>query len=330
MPDEEDGLAKTRRRSANISRLMDLIPARYYLDGDLLHMVKAYATLDPAKVKTTSQMVEEAARAEGGSASDSSKGSKKRKNRQRSSKSERGSAAGRMPMSAEAETGSRQELREKLERRIKELREERRQRQSATDKAHAAEILTQRQKDEPRMTAQTTPLKKGAAAGSEIEAGKLIFTPKQSDLPFEASMNKRGAKVRQLRTSLREEEVSQRRIREAEAAGRGDEVRRDVAMNKALMRARGEKVHDNTTKIRKSQKFIEKKKLKGKDAWKDRKEAMETQAEEKQARRKENLQNRGSKKKKKNAAAAAATVSGGDGRGFEGKGTGFLNKGVGS
>merc|ERR1712113_127705 len=95
--------------------------------------------------------------------------------------------------------------------------------------------------------------------------------------------------------------------------------RRDVAMNKALLRARGEKVHDNTSKIRKTQKFMEKKKAKGKEAWRERVEAEKTQAEEKQAQRKENLQKRSKKKKSK-------LISGGDGRGFEGKGKGFLNK----
>merc|ERR1712226_1372065 len=121
------------------------------------------------------------------------------------------------------------------------------------------------------------------------ETSRLIFTPKQSDLPFEASLNRRGNKVRQLRTSLREEEVNQRKVREAEAAGHGEEVRRDAAMNKALLRARGEKVHDNTSKIRKTQKIMEKKKVKAKEGWKARVEAEKSQAKERQDQRKENL-----------------------------------------
>merc|ERR1712226_1232027 len=139
------------------------------------------------------------------------------------------------------------------------------------------------------------------------ETSRLIFTPKQSDLPFEASLDRRGNKVRQLRTSLREEEDNHRKVREAEAAGHGEEVRRDVAMNKALLRARGEKVHDNTSKIRKTQKFMEKKKAKGKEAWKIRVDTETANAKQKQEQRKENLLKRSKKKKGK-------LDSGGDGR----------------
>merc|ERR1712217_462381 len=97
--------------------------------------------------------------------------------------------------------------------------------------------------------------------------------------------------------------------------GRGDEARRDIAMEKAMMRARGEKVHDDSSKLRKAQKHLELKRKRGKDKWEDRNEQSKQESDRVQKQRKENLKNRPTKNKTK----AKMRM------GFEGKKTGFLN-----
>merc|ERR1711920_419531 len=146
------------------------------------------------------------------------------------------------------------------------------------------------------------------------EVGRLHFEPKKAVLPFEATLGKRGAKVKKLQRELRKTEQEQDRLRRAEAEGHGEEVRRDLAMQKALKRARGEKVHDDTTKLRKAQKTLELKRKRGKDKWDERKEEAKQQQDKHQQERKENLQKRPTKKKNK------AKIR----MGFEGK-SGFLN-----
>mmetsp|Transcript_51549 Transcript_51549/g.144013 ORF Transcript_51549/g.144013 Transcript_51549/m.144013 type:complete len:251 (+) Transcript_51549:417-1169(+) len=158
-----------------------------------------------------------------------------------------------------------------------------------------------------------------AKADADVEAGRLVFEPRTVELPFHASVGRRGAKVQKLRSALREEEAGLRKLKQAEEAGRGDEMRKELAMQKALMRAKGEKVHDDISKLRKTQKMMDKKKARGKETWAARVDENKKLAEDKQSQRKENLaQKRDGKKKNKGKI---------DGRsGFEGKHSGYLNQ----
>eukprot|EP00929_Paragymnodinium_shiwhaense_P002790 TRINITY_DN10307_c0_g1_i1.p1 TRINITY_DN10307_c0_g1~~TRINITY_DN10307_c0_g1_i1.p1 ORF type:complete len:362 (+),score=80.66 TRINITY_DN10307_c0_g1_i1:104-1189(+) len=326
---------ETRQRAGRINQLMDLIPARFYMVGDYHPLLKASATLDPARAKTTSQLVAEAASAVGAvpSASSSSKGETRKKRSE--------------PIVPDrpADARSRLELREKLNRRIVELREERRRRQSTADKARAAEIREQRVKtpadrtrsrSPPRVQGAVAERRARASSGEmlddfpdaavakarlvddfrDIEAGRLAFEPKASQLPYGAGTGRAGSKVRHLRAALREEEQAREKLQEAEAEGRGEEARREAGMRKALQRAKGEKVFDDVAKLRKSQKTFERQRLKGREAWAAREEAAAKQAEDKQAKRKENLQKKRNGKRER---------SGSGRHGFEGKRFGFLN-----
>merc|ERR1719373_670856 len=156
-------------------------------------------------------------------------------------------------------------------------------------------------------------LRSETIAEDDVEAGRLSFEPKMSDIPFEAHVNKRGTKVRQLRVSLRKQEEKQRKLDEAANKGDREELRKDYALDVALRRARGEKVHDDVGRLRKAQKQMETRKAKGKEKWESRVQANTKASEEKQQQRKENLQNKRDKKKKGRA-------------GFEGKQTGYLNE----
>jgi len=298
-------MAETRRRSARISSYVDMIPSRFYL-GFECPQVKgiyktsgAHAALDPQAMKRTSQLVEEAAAAaeqvEKPSAAGGSKGSQERRKKKESN----GHADSQVSTS-----NSRSELRSKLEQRIAELKEERRRKQSETDSARVAKAKDPQAK-------RPAP----AEVQDDFEAGKLDFDLKKSELPFEAGVNKRGNKIQKLRANLRAEEKGQKRIAEAGSKGEDPEtIRKEIEMEKALKRTQGLPVHDDISRLRKSQKMLERKKRVGKDRWEKREAAEKDNAEWKQQKRKDNLkaQRQGKKKKKGRV-------------GFEGAKSGFLN-----
>lgn len=325
-PNGDALLLETRRRAGRIDRMLDMIPARFYLGPESHQLLKSSSSFDPVRAKTTSQLVFEAARAASSApataeASSSSQSKKKRK-----------LASGAAAPAAEAK--DRSDLRKKLETRIAELREERRRKQSALDKANdkakangTTETLGQAPKpQQQKKVASVSSPAAGAAdrarqpVADEVETGRLSFTPSRAELPFDASVGRRGAKVQKMRASLRQEEQSARKVRVAEAQGEGEEARKELALKKALQRARGEKVHDDTGKLRKAQKMMDVKKKRGKEKWDSRVEASKATSNEANLKRRDNLANRGSKKKKLAGDKEKLKRDG-----FEGKRAGYLN-----
>lgn len=148
-------LAETRQRASRIDHYVDLIPARFYIGSENQQVHASRQGLDPARAKTTSQLVMDAAAAEitasrpGGNAAGSSAGSWKKPPASANS----GEAWPR-PVAGKA-AGSRTELHDKLERRIVELREERRRRQSANDKAKSVKLKAGGLKADAAVTGKT-------------------------------------------------------------------------------------------------------------------------------------------------------------------------------
>jgi len=337
-------MAATRARAAAIDRCLDLIPIQFFFGSDSSMAKAARENLDPEKAKRTSQVLIQAAQAESEAAAKSQreKAKQEKKNRKRRATGaaaseeagDAGSAAEDTPEAARI--NSRKALHEKLERRIGELREERRKRQSDVDRAKATQVRESRiaagLPHPKELKAQRLAEKKQAApaaaaaeeeavqdedaADSEPEVGNLTFEPRQGDLPFEAGINRRGSKARKLRSELRKQEKEDRKISKAEARGDVDEVRHNLAMQKAFLRAQGAKVHDDSSKTRKAQKMLDMRKKKGKERREGAVSETKRQQEDKQAKRKDNLAKRtGSKKKNKMR------------HGFEGKrGGAFINK----
>lgn len=303
----EDAAAveEARRRAAAIDRVMDLIPARFYLGSEIQQVKDAKGCLDPDKAKSTSALVAEVAAADAVASSSSKRGQKR-------GKGDRGEAGdeGR-PAAAFSAANSRQELHQKLERRIEELKEERRRKQSETDKAKFAQARAEKAASKGSAP-EAAPAKRENGHSAEAPEVRLSFEPRSAALPFEAGVGRRGKKVQKLRSDLRKREAEAERLKAAESAGEGREVRQDLAMRKALMRAKGEKVHDDLGRLRKAQKALDLRKKKGKEKWAERKENDLRLVKEQQEKRRENLQSRRSKKKQKRA-------------GFEGKSSGFLN-----
>merc|ERR1712129_348928 len=95
---------------------------------------------------------------------------------------------------------------------------------------------------------------------------------------------------------MRKNEIEQRKVRKAEAFGRGDEVKKDIAMQKALKRARGEEVHDDPARLRKAQRRLD---IQKKKKWDKRKDDVKQSIADKQTKRKENLSKTRGKRQEK-------------------------------
>lgn len=318
MDTTEDGsLAELRKRSASIDSYVDMIPFRFYLGGDAATQPqkrdrRGRHVLDLAWVKTTSQMVAEAATAgEAGEASAASASRQKKGKKRKSGAEDRGGGS----TNGRPAPKSRAELVGRLNSRIAELKEERRRRQSAADKAKAAAKKeaagTSPNGDPAKAPRLATP--RASSVKDEAEPGRLVFDPKASQVPFETGVNRRGAKAARLRQSMREVEKDNKLLEKADHEGRRDDARREIAMRKALQRARGEKVVDDVSYLKKGQKNIELGKKRTKEQWKERVAQMEGAAMDKQQKRKENLAKKRSKKARERD-------------GFEGKDSGYLNK----
>lgn len=320
----EDMLVETRRRMAGIDRHLDMIPLHFYHAFDHPTVKQASQNLDPALAKSTSKWIVEATRgvesellATNGEKATGSRGGKGRHKKSRAE----GSANGEEDDQARPKT--REGLHERLEQRLSELREERRRRQSAVDKRKGEQARTDDGivGGKPAIVCDAAYNTGNIDDSSNVdttdvaEVGRMVFDPKTSSLPFESLLGTKGAKVKRLRAELRKKEAEAARLQKAEASGNGEEMRKEIAMEKALKRARGERVHDDSTKLRKAQKGLELKRKRGKDKWEERKDEANKKSVQFQKERKDNLANRPTKNKNKQKLRL----------GFEGSRSGFLN-----
>lgn len=298
MPSKEKGgrselFERARRRSQEIDALVDLIPARVYMGENL--QVPSKPSLDPVEAKTTSQLLREASMSASRTPSVS--------NAKKSSKKRQGPASASQQGEATERAASRAELTERLHNRIAEMKQQRSQKQSETDKAKAKAVKEVPKRanvaGEPKEKLRKLPKKSPAEEDGGPEAGRLIFDPKIADLPFEATVTRKGKKVRRLRSELRRQEVEAVKLSAVTNKDDAERLRKDFALKKALQRARGQKVHDDTHRLRKAQKQLEARRAKGKESWLERVAMAKQQELERQQKRKENLADRASHKKKK-------------------------------
>lgn len=277
--------------------LLDSVPFRYILPSGADVSLQSEAReqekrLDPRKVLSTSQKLREWL------ASQKPQGKKPK-------------------AKGSGQAASREDLQKKLHSRIDELREKRKLEQSQRDKAVAS--------------ARSARDEKPPQSQKQIEFGAVGVTAKKSEMTTaELNPNAAGSKKRKMQQQLREEEQQKAKLQKLAPEER-DSAKRELAMKKAMQRAQGDRVHDNTTKLRKALKAMETKKAKSKKAWEARKDGAKQQGDQRQERRQENLKNKRSRGKKDVANTGGKgknNESGGrkEGRaGFEGKRKGFLN-----
>jgi len=145
----------------------------------------------------------------------------------------------------------------------------------------------------------------------EVSFPKVIATKSATSKQYEEATP--GSKKKNLENEIRNIERKQQKVNKIESAAERTTVQHSERMEKALSRAQGTKIRDNVSKLKKTLKTKDKKKDKGKQEWKGRVDAVKQKNADRQKNRKENIQKYRTKKgKRKN--------------GFEGQGHGYLNK----
>lgn len=308
------GTENARDRARSIEHILNLIPAKILLDqpekeeGHEFWKPRAEqkkrkapsaavrkaeqqakrARVDPAKFKTTVQLIQEAAQKE---------------------QKKHGRQPKKLPAMKPKQNLSPDELRQKLRAKITAMREEKAKEQSVLDKAAkegGAVAPTEPKAPKKEKKQKNAPVEASDEfkIAEDIDFGDLNFAAKKSDAPFETWQNKPGTKAKRMAKELAKAQA----LKETNA--QGGEKKMSLALERALDRARGKKTHDDAGRIKKAMKNVHKKKQKGAVKWEERNTAVANAKAAKQATRTENID---SYRKKKSRA------------GFEGKKQDFLN-----
>ncbi|EER07364.1 Surfeit locus protein, putative [Perkinsus marinus ATCC 50983] len=319
-----------------IDQTIDLIPAHQYLQtvtfGDSPLTVQEAGhhgrQLDPRYVKGTTRVLEEVLskrKAEQDKASGAKKNAKKKK------------AKVTRPVSGA-------ELREKLHAKIEALK---RARESQKEWKKAAKETEEeegenaadakrlrRAKQKAAAAERKKKAKNGGKKKAEMKAAAAARrkereeeedaekTNVKEDLDFssfnfkkraadvEEHKEKRVSKRQRLEKEIHEAEKEQQQIAQASSAEERVKLSQDKAIERAMKRAAGEKVHDDVHKLRKAHKAIDKKKNKSREEWAARSREVKEKQAAAQAKRKENIQKYRGKNAKKSLMAEKKPAEG--------------------
>ncbi|VAI46898.1 unnamed protein product [Triticum turgidum subsp. durum] len=219
-----------------------------------------------------------------------------------------------------------EELRERLQRRITELRGNRCTRPEFLNKPQkekgkkgkgakvkGKEEGTKRKREDGTGDAEGKDGKKHKKEGEEkapdIMYGNVLVDPKEA----------RRRKKRRIKNKKKELEQAKRMQRAKEDPKKATKMAWDVATR----RAAGEKVHDNPKLIKESMKKDKKRQEKHAEEWKDRQRTVDIKKKQKQNKRKENIQGRAQEKKARKIEKREKKLMR---PGFEGRKEGYVNE----
>ncbi|VAI58840.1 unnamed protein product [Triticum turgidum subsp. durum] len=219
-----------------------------------------------------------------------------------------------------------EELRERLHRRITELRGNRCTRPEFLNKPQkekgkkgkgakvkGKEEGTKRKREDGTADAEGKDGKKHKKEGEEkapdIMYGNVLVDPKEA----------RRRKKRRIKNKKKELEQAKRMQRAKEDPKKATKMAWDVATR----RAAGEKVHDNPKLIKESMKKDKKRQEKHAEEWKDRQRTVDIKKKQKQNKRKENIQGRAQEKKARKIEKREKKLMR---PGFEGRKEGYVNE----
>ncbi|KAF4670056.1 hypothetical protein FOL46_001036 [Perkinsus olseni] len=314
-----------------IDQTIDLIPAHQYLqtitfgDSPLTVQEAGFHSrqLDPRNAKTTTRVLEEVLskrKAEQEKISGAKKNAKKKK------------AKVTRPVSGA-------ELREKLHAKIEALREAResqkewkkaaKENEEGEDAAEAKRLRRAKQKADAaerkkkaknggkkkaemkaaiaakRKEREEEELEEKANVKEDLDFSSFNFKKRAADV--EEHKEKKVSKRQRLEKEIEQAEKEQQQITQASTAEERVKLSQDKAIERAMKRAAGEKVHDDVHKLRKAQKAIDKKKNKSREEWAARSREVKEKQAAAQAKRKENIQKYRGKNAKKSLAEKKPT-----------------------
>eukprot|EP01096_Ripella_sp_DP13-Kostka_P011312 TRINITY_DN453_c0_g2_i1.p1 TRINITY_DN453_c0_g2~~TRINITY_DN453_c0_g2_i1.p1 ORF type:complete len:398 (+),score=231.56 TRINITY_DN453_c0_g2_i1:148-1194(+) len=177
----------------------------------------------------------------------------------------------------------------------------------ATDtfrKSQLTKAIREESKKEQKLIKRSQPAPRERE--TNLEFGTFVTAPDGSTAPD--FLKRKPSKFDQLKRA----EAEKQKIDELKKSSSGKDELAQIKLQKALARARGEKIKDDPTKLKKSLKKKEKKKEKSRKEWNERIATETKKMEDRQKLRKANIQ------KKKDRSAGKRP-------GFEGKKKKFLN-----
>jgi len=189
----------------------------------------------------------------------------------------------------QSKIGGRQGLAEKLQAKINEITEKRKNKQ----KESAAKMKMQRMTTQ-KADGHNSHNSHHKKAVTEDLSVKVNVQKRDQDIKYEAP--KKGAKFKNLEADIRNLERDEKKLSKLSVDERVS-IEAEDRMNKALKKASGEKIRDDVNKLKKTQKNLVNEKQKRIDKRSERVLAVQKAAFEKQERRAEHLSKRAEKKK---------------------------------
>ncbi|XP_038975266.1 surfeit locus protein 6-like [Phoenix dactylifera] len=334
-PAAGDGELKTliHGHSVYFDHLVELIPARFYLPPDddkpwfqgLSKVAKAAAKkesrenlkkarrarLDPEKSATTLDLLKksifEAAdkSSDGGSESDEAPEIDENSSR---------------PVVADDRSVTYEELRQRLHRRIEELRSNRNTRPSEKKKGEEREEQEQEKKrkrekeseEEKDNKKKAKPDKRGDASSADLTFSQVKIGGGDDKKKKKKKLSKQQAleRAKKLEEAKKDPE-------------KGEKISKKHSWKAAVSRAAGVKVHDDPKLLKESIKKEKKKQQKHAGKWKERMESVENLRAEKQKKRTENIKDRIHQKKMRRIEKREKKLMR---PGFEGRKEGYINE----
>ncbi|CAN6177220.1 unnamed protein product [Urochloa humidicola] len=218
-----------------------------------------------------------------------------------------------------------EELRERLHRRIAELRGNRCTRPEFLNKPKKDKGKKAKGKNEKKGKGEGKKRKRedGAEDADGKDGKKVKKAEEKPDIMYANVVvdpkEARRRKKRRIKNKKKELEQA-KRLQEAK---QDPEKANKIAWDTARRRAAGEKVHDDPKLIRESLKKDEKRKQKHAAQWKDRQKTVDKQKKEKQTKRTENIRERAHQKKMRKIEKREKKLMR---PGFEGRKDGYVNE----
>mmetsp|Transcript_26852 Transcript_26852/g.22128 ORF Transcript_26852/g.22128 Transcript_26852/m.22128 type:complete len:180 (+) Transcript_26852:372-911(+) len=143
-------------------------------------------------------------------------------------------------------------------------------------------------KRKEREAAAKEEQEQAATVREDLDFSSFNFKKRAADV--EEYKEKKVSKRQRLDKEIQQAEKEQQQIAQASTAEERVKLSQDKAIERAMKRAAGEKVHDDVHKLRKAQKAIDKKKNKSREEWAARTREVKDKQAAAQAKRKENIQ----------------------------------------
>ncbi|XP_021892032.1 ribosomal RNA-processing protein 14-C-like [Carica papaya] len=335
---ESDSIADLKaiihQHSLFFDKLIELIPAKFYLPNDDQEKIwfKGLSKEEKASAKKKTRENLKNARRDRLDPEKSSASTldllKQSLEREKLNKENEDNETDVTPMMAGLEGGDRsvtyEELRQRLHRKIEELRAGR----GGSDKAKKDENANKKQVQQKKRKRESGTEEKHPAAGKQSDKVEKDIAEASKELTFShvkiGDEEEPGKKKKRKVTKSKELEMAMKLEEAKKDPEKGGTIASKHSWKAATSRAAGIKVHDDPKLLKQSMKKEKRRIQKNAQKWKERVQSQSKMKAEKQQRRSENIAERIQQKKMRRIAKREKKLLR---PGFEGRKEGFINEG---